>query len=145
MTNEELLRELDEVIEDSKTAILATTDMQGKSHTRWMTPIILNYRPGIIFACSMRKTPKIDHIIQNTTVEWMFQTRDLRKVINASGKAFVIENPSLRSELIENAGDRLAAFWKANIGEEDFVIIQTIIECAQYFEPVNGHREFITF
>ncbi len=145
MNKEELFSRIDYVIDDAKTAILATTDEDGSPHMRWMTPMILPYRPGIIFACTVPGTPKVDQINQNREVEWIFQTKDLREVINIKAKADIIENPSLKAELMESAGSRLTAFWKANIGKEDFVIIQSVIEKAMYFLPAKGKREFVDF
>ncbi len=44
MTKNEIMTEFDIILEEAKTAVLATTDSDGLPHMRWMTPCVLIVR-----------------------------------------------------------------------------------------------------
>jgi general stress protein 26 len=145
MDKREILTKIEYLLDISKTAILVTTDSQGNPHARWMTPTVLKYRPGAIFTFSISDTPKILRINTNPRVEWMLQNPNLTCVINISGLARAIDNPALKTELMDILGSRLTAFWKANAGKDDFVVLETVIEEASHMEPMTGLRETVKF
>ncbi|MCP4402905.1 MAG: pyridoxamine 5'-phosphate oxidase family protein, partial [bacterium] len=78
-------------------------------------------------------------------VQWMIQTRALDRVINLKGKINVLENPSIRSEVMEHLGRQLTVFWRVNTEDTNFIVLETIIEEATYFRPMKGLKETITF
>lgn len=141
----ELLNRLEKILEDAKTAVLATTDKQGNPHMRWMTPALLRYRPREIFTFAVPDSAKIEHIAANDHVEWMIQSKDLSEIINVSGIASVIDNPSIKTELMEILGPKLTVFWKANADKNEFVVIETVIKHAEYLKPIKGLRQQINF
>ena len=145
MTNQELLNKVDGIIENSKTAILVTGDEAGGAHGRWMTPALLKHRPAAIYCFSAPHARKVAHIEATGKVEWLIQTKDLREIVNVRGTARVLDNPALKNELMEILGPRLMVFWKANVGEEEFVVIETVIEEATYMRPMKGEREIVKF
>jgi pyridoxamine 5'-phosphate oxidase len=134
----DFINRLQELIEDARTAIFVTVGPQDKPHVRWMNPVILKDRPGAIYTFSAPDASKITHINHNGNVEWMIQTPNLSKVINVWGIARVLDNPSLKSEVMEHLASRLECFWKSNIRGTDFVIIETVIAHGTYFEPIKG-------
>lgn len=145
MDTQQLLTIIEAILDISKTAVLITADSQGNPHARWMTPTVLKYRPGAIFAFSVPDTLKLKNIEANPRVEWLLQNPNLTRVINIIGRARVIDNPSFKTELMDILGSSLAVFWKANSGKDDFVIIETVIEEAVYLEPMTGLREAVKF
>ena len=46
---------------------------------------------------------------------------------------------------MEILGPRLIVFWKANLHADEFVVIETIIEEAIFFEPMKGTRQTVRF
>ena len=112
---------------------------------RWMTPILIRGRKGVIYAVTPQNSRKVQHILHNPDVTWMIQTRSLSQVINIYGKTNVIENPSLKTELLETVGDRLTMFWKINEEIDEFVVLETVIEKASYYEPLKGSSYTIQF
>ncbi len=145
METHELLNRLETIVDEAKTAILATVDSAGCTHMRWMTPAVLKHRPGAIFTFSAPDAPKVEQVHAAGCAEWMFQTRDLRQIINVAGPARVLDNPALKSELMEILGPRLIVFWKANLNADEFVVIETVIEEATFFEPMKGTRQTVHF
>ena len=145
MTREELLDKLDAIIDSSKAAILVTGDKAGGAHGRWMTPALLKYRPGAIYCFSAPHAKKVGQIEATGKVEWVIQTRDLREIVNVRGTARAVDNPALKSELMEILGPRLMVFWKANVGVEEFVVIETVMEEATYLKPMKGERQTVKF
>ena len=145
METHELLNRLEAICQESNTAILATTDAAGQTHMRWMTPVVLKHRAGSIFAFSVPNTPKTEQIAATGRAEWMIQRRDLRQILNVRGRTHIIDNPALRAELMDIVGPRLATFWHANVGADQFVVIETVIEQAVFFEPMQGTRQIVQF
>ena len=145
MEIQELLNRLDDILDEAKTAVLATTDSAGQTHMRWMSPVILKHRGGSIFAFSAAATLKIQQIEATHQAEWMIQRRDLRQIVNIHGTTRVVDNPALKAELMDILGPRLATFWRANAGLDEFVVIETVIEQAVFFVPMEGARQALQF
>jgi pyridoxamine 5'-phosphate oxidase len=133
------------LIEDSKTGILATASQSGLPHLRWMTPAILKDRPYNIFCVACPDSQKADDLNDNPDVQWMIQNRVLTEIVTLSGKVNIIDNPAIKSEVIEAIGHRLEVFWKANCDKRLFVVLETVIEEAVYFKPMQGLRETVRF
>lgn len=145
MQQQEIINKIDSILEDAKAAVLATSDRQGKVHLRWMTPVVLKYQPDAIYCFAAAGSEKLKHISADNKVEWMVQTRDLREIVNIEGTVNIIDTPATKTELLETLGPRLATFWKSNANPEEFVILETIIHRAVYFEPMKAKQEIVTF
>lgn len=145
MEQQEIINKIESILEDAKTAILATSDSQGKVHLRWMTPAILKYQPDAIYCFAVPHCEKLKHIAANNNVEWMVQTKDLREIVNIQGTANIIDTPATKSELLETLGPRLATFWKANASAEEFIVLETKIVSAVYSKPMKAVRELVSF
>ena len=78
-------------------------------------------------------------------IEWMIQTRALDQVVNVRGRISVVDNPSLKAQITEAIGRRLAVFWKVNGSSTDFVILETEIEEACWAMPLKGVKEVVRF
>ncbi len=145
MQQQEIINKIELILEDAKTAVLATSDSQGMVHLRWMTPAVLKYQPDSVYCFTVPGSKKLKHISANNKVEWMVQTRDLREIVNIQGTVNIIDTPATKSELLETLGPRLRTFWKANVNSEEFVILETKICLATYFEPMKAKREIVIF
>ncbi len=143
MNQQELLNALEMMIDDARAGILATTDAEGRSHLRWMTPIVLRWRPGVLFAFTVPGARKLSHLDVHPEVEWMLQNRALTEVINLQGVMNVIDNPALKAEILESAQHRFSSFWKANVGASEFVVLETILHRAILYYPMRGVRETV--
>ncbi len=119
---------LDSLIADAQTAILATVDEDGRPKMRWMTPTTLKDRQGFIYCVTAKSSKKIDELNKNPRVEWMIQSRALDRIINIKGYV-----------------NRLNVFWKINFEDTEFVVLETVLEEAVYFEPMKGRTEKIYF
>ena len=135
---------LESIIDDANTAVLATVDVNGRPHTRWMTPTLLRDRPGAIYAVTSPEFRKATHLQSNPEVQWMFQTRLLDKVATVSGVVNVVDNSAMKAEVIEAIGSRLTVFWRVNTDATKLVVLETIIREGAYFEPMRSHREQVT-
>lgn len=136
---------LGSIIEEAKTAVLATVDKDGQPHMRWMTPTLLPDRPGAIYAVTSPDFAKIAHLSENPKVQWMFQTRLLNRIAHAEGLVNVIDNSAMKGEVIQGIGRRLNVFWRVNTDPSKLVVLETVIENAHYFEPMRGVQEDISF
>jgi general stress protein 26 len=145
MQAQEMLNTIESILDDAKTAILVTTDASGKPYGRWMTPVMLKQRPGVIFAFAAVGSNKLGQIEEKGDVLWLVQTKDLRQVVHVRGVIRIVDNPALKSELMEILGPRLAVFWKANVGKDEFVVVETVMQEATYTKPMKGLRETVVF
>lgn len=144
MKKNEMLHLIEKLIDESGAGILATVGVDGKPHIRWMTPTTMKGRPGVIFAITAPGTAKREHLDKQPAVEWMFQNITLNEVIKVQGTANVLDNPALKSEVIQILGKKLHVFWKIN-SETDFVVLETIVEEATYMKPLTGIKETVKF
>jgi pyridoxamine 5'-phosphate oxidase len=143
MKKNEVLENLEKIIEDSKTGVLATTDEEGRPHMRWMMPALLRGRPGAIYTVSGPGTPKIKHLEARPQVEWMLQSRSLDRIITVRGRAQVVDEPSIKREVLEAVGRRLAAFWKYNEDPSQLVVVETIAESICCYQPMKGAYHWV--
>ena len=145
MTEQDMLTRIADLVEETRVAVLATADEDGRPHLRWMTPMVLKRWPGVLFAVTGPDFPKVAQLDRQPDVEWMLQTRALDQVINVRGRLAVIDNPSLRAELLEEMGQRLTVFWKVQNESTELVVLETRIDEAAWYRPMQDRREVVTF
>ena len=145
MEKKQFFGKLEEIIDTSKTAVLSTADSDNKPHMRWMTPVVLKDRFDCIYCVASRGSDKIKHLENNNSVEWLISTPSLSEIININGTIDIIDNPALKTEIVELIGHRLTDFWKVNLEKAEFVVLETKIDKAVYFDPMKGTKEKITF
>ncbi|MBD3392922.1 MAG: pyridoxamine 5'-phosphate oxidase family protein [Chitinivibrionales bacterium] len=145
MNSQEIMAQIQGVIDDAKTAVLATSDAQGRPHVRWVTPAILKGHPASVFMVTSPAFAKAHDVKDNPKVEWMFQTRALDKVINARGTVALLDSPSVQSEVLEAVGPRLRTFWHIANDQHAMVVLETVIEEATFFVPAKGTKETVSF
>ena len=86
MTRQEILNTLEMILNEAHTAVLATTDQNGKPHIRWMTPALLRGRTGAIYAVTSPRFGKVVQLEAQPEVEWMFQTPILDTIVTVRGR-----------------------------------------------------------
>lgn len=145
MNQKELFSKIQQLLDDAKTAVLSTVDEDGAPHMRWMTPGILRSRPGVIFAVTSPEFSKVRQMTANPEVEWMFQNRALTEMVNLQGRMNVLDNPSIKAEVIQAVGKRLTVFWRAAQENTDFLVLETVPSSATYKAPMRGIKEIVTF
>ena len=142
MTKQELLSILETIISEARAAVLSTVDNTGRPMMRWMTPAILG--GGALYAVTSPRFAKVTQVRKNPLVSWMFQTATLNTIVTIQGRMNILENPSIRMEVLEILGSRLQTFWKVNQDERDLVVLETVIEEASCFFPLIGERRAVT-
>jgi len=145
MEKHEILGLLNKLVEESGTAVLATVDQNRLPHIRWITPGCIEERTGAIFIVSSEKFSKVQHIRSNPSVELMFQNPALETILNISGRANILKNPSILSETLECVGKHLDTFWRISEPDDETVVLETIIEKATVYHPLHGNHETVHF
>ena len=143
MDRHEIMYKVEQLLEDAKTGILATVDETGSPRMRWMTPIVLKGRPGTLFAITSPDFGKVVQLTTHPDVEWMIQSRSLNQVVTLRGKINILDNPSIKTEVMETLAKRLTVFWKVNSQKTDFVVLETVLSEAVYFQPMKGQKETV--
>ncbi len=145
MDSREVMKRVGAIIEAHGTGVLATVDEDGNPHVRWLTPTMLRERPGALYAITAPRFAKVAQVRSHARVEWMFQTPSLDEVISIRGTINVVENPSLRAEVLEVLGQRLQTFWKLAHDARDLVVLETVVEEATRFLPMDGRKDVVRF
>jgi pyridoxamine 5'-phosphate oxidase len=145
MDRREVMNRVRAIIEAHSTGLLATVGEDGQPHLRWLTPTLLPGSPAAVYALTAPTFSKVVQVRAHARVEWMFQTPTLDEVINIRGLLNVVENPSLRSEVLEVLGPRLQTFWKLAHDARDLVVLETVaIEAIRYL-PMVGRKDIVDF
>ena len=142
MEKTELLGALDSIIDDAQVGILATVDEHGSPAMRWMTPTQVRGRQGFLYAVTSPEFRKIRHLEKNPSVEWIFQTTDLNRIVTVKGTISVVDNPQLKSEVQESIGRRLEVFWRVN-KQAEFIVLETTIDQISLFQPMKHRRDTV--
>jgi pyridoxamine 5'-phosphate oxidase len=145
MDSRDVMKRVAAIVEAHGTGLLATVDETGSPHMRWLTPALLRERPGTIFAITAPRFAKVVQVRAQPRVEWMFQTPTLDEIVSVRGVINVVENPSLRAEVLELLGPRLGTFWKLAHDARDLVVLETVVEEATRFLPMEGRKDVVRF
>ena len=145
MNQRDILDKLGGILDAGNPGVLATIDEDGKPRVRWLTPVILPGHPGAIYALTVPRSPKVAHLRTNPSVEWMFQTPAFSEVLSIRGRIHVVDNPSLRRQVLEALGQRLTALWRLTHDVADLSALETVIEEATCYLPMDGSREVVSF
>jgi pyridoxamine 5'-phosphate oxidase len=145
MDSHEVINRIGAIIEAHGTGVLATVDQDGNPHVRWLTPTLLRERPAAIYAITAPGFSKVVQVRSHPRVEWMFQTPTLDEVISVRGTINAVENPSLRAEVLEALGQRLNTFWKTAHDARDLVVLETVVEEATRYLPMEGRKDVVRF
>lgn len=132
-----ILSDLQSLLEDSKVGLLSVIDEGGYPHARWMTPAFLPRLPGRVFAVTCPKFDKVRYIEANPRVEWCFQSRTLDRIITLRGRAFIVDEPELKGEVLKAIGPNLQVFWRINPKAGELLVLETEIEQATLFLPLR--------
>lgn len=140
MEMKELLETTERILDTARVGILTTVDSEGRPWTRWMTPKFLRGEPGRLYAVTAEGFRKVDHIRSNRNVGWMIQKNTMDEVIHLSGKAMIVDNPTLKADVLEGIGGYLGNFWRLNTEALELVVIETLIQEIDYYDPMKGTR-----
>lgn len=139
-----LLDAVDRILDGSHAAVLSTVDEKGRPSTRWMTPTTLRGQAGALYTVTAPGFRKVAHIQQHDRVSWLIQTKSLNEIVEVTGKATIIDSPTLKSDVLEAIGPHLTTFWNINPDETELVVIETVVERVDYYQPLKGEHHSAT-
>ncbi len=145
MDYDQFLLKVSQLLDEVKVGVLTSLDSEGNPHVRWLTAGFLPDRPGILYTVSSPDFEWVKNLDKFPNIEWMIQNKALTEVFRIQGKIQVIDNPSLKAEVLQTIGKNVSVFWKVNFQEANFVILETIIEKGYYFLPMQGKRIYVEF
>lgn len=145
MDQHDMLTKIETLIEESKVGLLATTDPEGKPRVRWMTPTVIPNRGPSIYAFSTADAMKIKDIEYQSEVKWLIQTHDLTEVVSARGDTYIVDNPALKTEILEILVPHTTRLWTVDLSATDCVILETVIREATYYRPQEDFEETVVF
>ena len=145
MIKSKLIRIARNIIDETGTAVLATVAKDAEPRMRWMSPVFLRGYEDYIYAVTSARFNKTVDLQKHSDVQWMIQTASLSRIITLNGKMHVVENMSLKNEILEELGVRLRTFWTVNGDPSSLVVLETEILSGLLFSPVEGTKELVSF
>lgn len=133
-----LLDVMERLLDTSHAAVLSTVDAQNAPHCRWMIPAVVRGRKGVLYAVTAPHFSKTDQLAAHENVAWLIQSKALDEIVEVRGRAQLVDNPALKSDVLEALGRNLSTFWRVNPDETELVVIETIIDHISYFRPMQG-------
>ena len=133
------------IIEAHGTGLLATVDQDGDPHLRWLTPDpaageagghLCHHRAALRQGGAGARAPADRMDVPDPALD---------EIVSVRGSINVVENPSLRAEVLEVLGPRLRTFWKLAHDARDLVVLETVVEEATHFLPMEGRKEVVQF
>jgi general stress protein 26 len=145
MDKTQFLKRMSEILEEVKVGVLCTVDAEQRPDARWMTFASLGGHGDFLYCVSSPQAQKCRELEQNSKVTVLLQTKDLNHIIKLKGIAQVVDNPSLRSEIIEALGKKLFTFWKINEQDSYFVVLEISLHQGQYLSALEGKSSVVEF
>jgi pyridoxamine 5'-phosphate oxidase len=142
MDAKQFLQKLTSAAEQSKYAVLSTHSKGEELKARWMCPVFFN-RTDVVYAITLKRNEKSRDVKLKEQVHWLFQDTALVEVFSVCGHAVVIDNPSLKAQVIERLGPKLGVFWKGVDDTSDLVVIETTFTEGEYFNSQTLERETV--
>lgn len=140
MESSSLLGTLEKVLDASGKAVLATVDDAGKPHSRWMVAGTMRGASGYLYAVTSADSHKVEQIRKNPSVSWLVQSEHLDEIIQVHGEATIVDNPSIKSLVLEAIGKDLANFWKMKGEMAEIVVIETVVSTVDHIQTGKGIR-----
>lgn len=144
MSMNRLMSLVESIIDDAKTAVLATVDERGQPQLRWITPGTIGDRPGFLYMITAHDFAKVKQAEHHPAASMLLQTRQLDRVLNLQGELAVLANPVIRAATLERVSSRLNAFWKTGAADRELLVLEFKISSAVLYVPQAGTKEEIT-
>ena len=108
--------------------ILATVDEQGMPHLRWMATLSLQDFP-LLYTITSPASRKVEHIINNPNVSWMFSNEEMNIVVNIRGQARISSDVGKMQRVWKMLEDKSKAYFLSIATDgPGFAVIETEIE-----------------
>jgi general stress protein 26 len=137
MKEQDPLRVFRALLDSVRVGVLCTLSEDGYPHSRWMTAAVLPRVQDCVYCVTVSGSPKVLEIELCDRVQWSFQTPTLGEIVYLRGRAAVLSNPGLKAEVMEALGPNLTNFWRINPDPAKLVVIETVIENAKLFRPME--------
>jgi general stress protein 26 len=138
MKDREPLKAFRALLDSVRVGLLCTVGQDGSPHVRWMTAAILPGEHGFLYCVSGSGSAKVADLEIHDKVEWSFQSPSLDEVVTLEGRAIVLDNPELKAQVLERLGSDLQAFWRVHPDPRKLVVIETEIEHARLYRPMEN-------
>lgn len=133
----EVARDVAQLVVKSRTAVLATSDAEGHPHSAWMTAQVTPDLEEII-SITAPTSQKAAILRANPQAEWMFACPSLETIVYLSGRTRVIEGDAAKRYWDQMPG-KSKAYYRKYCETEDyhkFAVIRTevskVVLCKPY-------------
>lgn len=135
---EHVVRLARQLADGTRPGMLATVDDDGTPQMRWMQTLSLEHFPHLYALCSPMSR-KVAQIRAHSRVSWIFTSESCNMVVNLSGNATLVTDPSEVNRiwrLIDRKEN--AYFLDIKSGAEGIAVIDTLVEEIDCSVPKYG-------
>lgn len=120
--------------------VFATVDEHGMPHVRWMATLSLHDWP-LLYTITSPNSAKIQHILRQPRVSWMFSNDEMNVIVNIRGKARIADDFGKMQRVWKLLEDKSKAYFLSlkNDGP-GFAVIETEIEDIDCVVPKYDFR-----
>jgi hypothetical protein len=139
---EEGLTEIRKILSRDEAGVLTTCSNDGEPHSCYMTAIHLE-EPDEIIALTLPNSKKVENIIENKKVRWLFLNRKDNKSVSVNCVAKLIHRPGELALYLNHFPALDKAFFlphQKHVGMQ-FIMIHCKIKEMQIVEPVINRYE----
>lgn len=143
MTKKEALKAVRAILSDTikyhGQGVIVTADPEGLPHASWMGTLG-STDIGLLLTMTCPDSRKVENILQNPRVEWMFTDNEMISVVYLRGKARVIHEINEVTEAWNELKDKSRAYFLKYINGPgmSFLILETTVEEIEFARPSDN-------
>lgn len=126
------------LVNHSPFAVLSTVGGDGRPYCRWMSPVLVTGNLNEVDSLVLRGSRKIQQIVENPQVTWLFQSPGFDEVVSLHGEAWVDADPGYKSLVWDRMPDRHRTLFFRAKDYTGFEVLRTRIEEIEYIQPLAG-------
>lgn len=138
LSREQILNDAIHVINQSFLGMFTTVDGSGMPHSRWMGSAVLAEGITRIYTLSGKESRKLDHLIRNPQVTWVFSTAGYGDIINLYGQGRVLAAPIVAQSIWDRLVECAQTYAMSALSDDrniEFVTIETLVQRVELISP----------
>lgn len=125
---EHVIRLAKQLANGTRPGVMATVDCNGNPHLRWMATLSLQDFPHL-YALTSPKSRKVEDLLRNPRVSWLFTNDESSVVVNLSGTATIITDKGAVNRIWRMIEDKSKAYFlDLDSVSGGVAVIDTVIE-----------------
>lgn len=135
MNDKEIIASATQLLGDTRAGLLTTIDLNGAPNVRWMATHTLLGSLDVMYTITSPTSNKAAEIAANPNVTWLFSRVNFTEIAKIRGKAFIEDDPLLKSQIWDAIGSRTWRYFTINKEDPTFAVLVTEFREIEYYAP----------